>query len=89
MKLKFTKTTNRMSLYVLTLAHFSGDHCHVLGIYDKKELALIHLHELEMKHNKDQNSILEVVGIPKNKLNTLLYTTCSSDDDEDEDENNE
>jgi len=70
--------TDIMSFYVLTLAHFSGDHCHVIGIYDDKNTALQHMHIVDNKNEREQNVIVELVSIPKNKLNTLLYSSCLS-----------
>jgi hypothetical protein len=70
--------TGIMSFYVLTLAHFSGDHCHVIGIYDDKNTALQHMHIVDNKNEREQNVIVELVSIPKNKLNTLLYSSCLS-----------
>ena len=71
-------STGIMSFYILTLAHFSGDHCHVIGIYDDKNTALQHMHIVDNENEREQNVIVELVSIPKNKLNTLLYSSCLS-----------
>jgi hypothetical protein len=71
-------------LYILTRAHFSGDHCDVFGVFTSYTLAKEARYRLLKKiKQSDDNILIEITEISKDKINKLLSCECNFDSDDD------
>ncbi len=71
-------------LYILTRAHFSGDHCDIFGVFTSytraKEAKTQLLKKIEIC---DDNQLIEITEITNDKINKLLSCECELDSDDD------
>ncbi len=80
-------------LYILTRAHFSGDHCDIFGIFTSLSAAKQAEKELLTKiKNCDDNMNIEITTVSNDKINKLLLENdckcdCTCSDSEDSDDN--
>lgn len=61
-----------MVLYIITKAHFQGDHCHIVGVYTDYDLARVaykgYFNELGL-----EQCLIQFHKIDENQFNRQLY----------------
>ena len=78
-----------MPLYIITKAHYSGDHCHLVGVFNDKEIARKVFNESFSKLKKlndIEEYLLKMHTVNDDKINTQLYDFKCDFQDYDEEE---
>ncbi len=80
---------NNNDIYILTRAHFSGDHCDIFGIFTSLSAAKEAEKELLIKiHDCDDNMLIDITKVSNDKINKLLLENdCDCDCTLNSDEN--
>ncbi len=62
-----------MVLYIITKSHFSGDHCHIVGVYTIYDMAKL-AYDSYTKKLGFEECLLELHTISDTQINTQLYS---------------
>lgn len=69
-----------MTLYIITKSHYSGDHCHIVGVFDNLENAqkvYDNLYSKLEKMNGIEEILLEMHTIYNNQMNKQIMDLSS------------